>query len=213
MPKLRFQIAASLDGYTSGPDQSVDNPLGVGGMHLHDWAFALAAWRAPHGLEGGEVNASTAVVEETLAGVGATIMGRNMFGGHPGPWNPAKPWNGWWGADPPFHHPVFVLTHHPRPPLALEGGTTFTFVTVGIEAALAQARRAAGDKDVALAGGASAARQYLNAGLVDEMELHLAPILLGAGERLFDGVRDLHGLRLVRTVAAPGVAHLKFARA
>jgi len=212
MPKLRFHIATSLDGYTSGPDQSVDNPLGVGGMHLHDWAFALAAWRAPHGLEGGEVNASTAVVEETLAGVGATIMGRNMFGGHPGPWNPAKPWNGWWGVDPPFHHPVFVLTHHARPPLALEGGTTFTFVTDGIEAALAQARRAAGDKDVTLAGGASAARQYLNAGLVDEMELNVAPVLLGAGERLLDGVRDLHGLRLVRTVAAPGVAHLKFAR-
>jgi dihydrofolate reductase len=212
MPKLRFRIAISLDGYTSGPDQSVDNPLGVGGMHLHEWAFALAAWRAPHGLEGGEVNASSTVVEEGLAGIGATIMGRNMFGGHPGPWNPAKPWNGWWGADPPFHHPVFVLTHHARPPLALEGGTTFTFVTDGIEAALAQARRVAGGKDVALAGGASAARQYLNAGLVDEMELHLAPILLGAGERLFDGVRDLHGLELVRTVAAPGVAHLKFAR-
>jgi dihydrofolate reductase len=213
MPKLRFRIAVSLDGYTSGPDQSVDNPLGTGGMHLHDWAFALAAWRAPHGLEGGEVNASTTVIEESLAGIGATIMGRNMFGGHPGPWNSEKPWNGWWGADPPFHHPVFVLTHHARPPLALEGGTTFTFVTGGIEAALAQARRAAGDKDVTLAGGAGAARQYLNAGLVDEMELHLAPILLGAGERLFDGVPDLHGLQLVRTVAAPGVSHLKFARA
>jgi dihydrofolate reductase len=213
MPKLRFRIAVSLDGYTSGPDQSVDNPLGIGGMHLHDWAFALAAWRAPHGLEGGEVNASTTVIEESLAGIGATIMGRNMFGGHPGPWNPEKPWNGWLGADPPFHHPVFVLTHHARPPLALEGGTTFTFVTGGIEAALAQARRAAGDKDVTLAGGAGAARQYLNAGLVDEMELQLAPILLGAGERLFDGVPDLHGLQLVRTVAAPGVSHLKFARA
>jgi dihydrofolate reductase len=213
MPKVRFHIAVSLDGYSSGPDQSVDNPLGVGGMHLHDWAFALAAWRAPHGLEGGEVNASTAVVEETLAGVGATIMGRNMFGGHPGPWNLTKPWNGWWGDNPPFHHPVFVLTHHARPPLALQGGTTFTFVTDGVEAALAQARRAAGGKDVALAGGASAAREYLNAGLVDEMELHIAPILLGAGERLFEGVRDLHGLELVRTIAAPGVAHLKFARA
>jgi dihydrofolate reductase len=213
MPKLRFRIAISLDGYSSGPDQSVDNPLGIGGMHLHDWAVELAAWRTPHGLEGGEVNASTTVIEEGLAGIGATIMGRNMFGGHPGPWNPEKPWNGWWGADPPFHHPVFVLTHHARPPLALEGGTTFTFVTDGIESALAQARRAAGDKDVALAGGASAARQYLNAGLVDEMELHIAPILLSAGERLFDGVRDLHGLQLVRTVAAPGVSHLKFARA
>ena len=213
MSKLRSRIAISLDGYTSGPDQSVDNPLGVGGMQLHDWAFALAAWRAPHGLEGGEVNASTTVVEESIAGIGATIMGRNMFGGHPGPWDKAKPWNGWWGDNPPFHHPVFVLTHHARPPLALEGGTTFTFVTEGIEAALAQARGAAGGRAVALAGGASATRQYLNAGLVDEMELHLAPILLGAGERLFDGVRDLHGLELVRTIAAPGVAHLKFARA
>jgi dihydrofolate reductase len=212
MPKLRLRIAISLDGYTSGPDQSVENPLGVGGMHLHDWAFALAAWRAPHGLEGGEVNASTAVVEEGLAGIGATIMGRNMFGGHPGPWNPAKPWNGWWGADPPFHHPVFVLTHHARPPLALEGGTTFTFVSDGIESALAQAQRAAGGKDVALAGGASVAREYLNAGLVDEMVLNLAPILLGAGERLFDGVRDLHGLQLVRTIVAPGVVHLVFAK-
>jgi dihydrofolate reductase len=213
MPKLRFHIAISLDGYTSGPDQSVDNPLGIGGEQLHDWVFPLAAWRAPHGLEGGEVNASSAVVEETLAGIGATIMGRNMFGGHPGPWDPAKPWNGWWGDNPPFQHPVFVLTHHARPPLALQGGTTFTFVTDGIEAALAQAQRAAGGKDVALAGGASAAREYLNASLVDEMELHVAPILLGAGERLFEGVRELHGLELVRTVAAPGVAHLKFARA
>ena len=213
MSKLRSRIAISLDGYTAGPDQSVDNPLGVGGMRLHDWAFALAAWRAPHGLEGGEVNASTTVVEESIAGIGATIMGRNMFGGHPGPWDKAKPWNGWWGDNPPFHHPVFVLTHHARPPLALEGGTTFTFVTEGIEAALAQARQAAGGRAWPSPEGRAPARQYLNAGLVDEMELHLAPILLGAGERLFDGVRDLHGLELVRTIAAPGVAHLKFARA
>ena len=127
-------------------------------MRLHEWVFPLAAWRAPHGLEGGEVNESTAVIEESLASIGATIMGRNMFGGHPGPWDPARPWNGWWGANPPFHHPVFVLTHHARPPLALEGGTTFTFVTDGIEAALEQARRAAQGQDVALAGGASAAQ-------------------------------------------------------
>jgi len=210
--KLRFGITMSLDGYTAGPQQSVENPLGVGGMRLHDWAFPLAAWRAPHGLEGGEVNESTRVVEESLANIGATIMGRNMFGGHPGPWNAAEPWNGWWGVNPPFHHPVFVLTHHPRPPLVLEGGTTFSFVTDGPAAALELARRAAGGRDVSLAGGASAGQQYLVAGLVDEMEIHLVPMLLGAGEPLFEGVRDLGGLQLVRTVAAPDATHLKFAR-
>jgi dihydrofolate reductase len=210
--KVRFRIAMSLDGYTAGPQQSKENPLGIGGSQLHEWAFPLAAWRAPHGLEGGEVNESTRVVEESLANIGATIMGRNMFGGHPGPWDAAEPWNGWWGVDPPFHHPVFVLTHHARPPLALEGGTTFTFVTDGIAAALELARRAAGGLDVSLAGGASTAQQFLGAGLVDEMEIHLVPMLLGAGERLFEGVRDLGGLQLVRTVAAPNVTHLKFVR-
>ncbi|HET7470615.1 MAG TPA: dihydrofolate reductase family protein [Gemmatimonadales bacterium] len=212
MSKVRLHISISLDGFVAGPGQSTQNPLGVGGEGLHEWVVPLAAWRAPHGLDGGEVNASTAVVEEAVANVGATIMGRNMFGGHPGPWSSARPWNGWWGKSPPFHHPVFVLTHHARPPLALEGGTTFTFVTDGPAAALDQARRAAGSKDVALAGGAQAAQQYLRDGLVDEMELHLVPILLGSGERLFDGVSSLRGLRLVRTIPAPGVTHLKFAR-
>ena len=211
--KLRLRIAMSLDGFAAGPRQSVKDPLGVGGMRLHEWVFQLAAWRAPHGLPGGEVDASTPVIEESLHNIGATIMGRNMFGGHPGPWQAAQPWNGWWGDNPPFHHPVFVLTHHAREPLALEGGTTFTFVTGGIAAALEQARRAAGGKDVALAGGANAARQYLKAGLVDEMEIHLAPVLLGSGELLFEGLSDLGGLELVRTVAAPKVTHLKFARA
>lgn len=213
MSRLRFRISMSLDGFVAGPQQSVDNPLGIGGMRLHEWVFPLAAWRAPHGLPGGEVDASSSVVEESLAGIGATIMGRNMFGGHPGPWHPANPWMGWWGNDPPFHHPVFVLTHHPREPLEKEGGTTFTFVTEGIATALEQARQAAGGEDVALAGGANVGRQYLRAGLVDEMELHLVPTLLGSGERLFDGVgADLHGLELVRTVATPNVTHLKFAR-
>jgi dihydrofolate reductase len=213
MSKLRLKISMSLDGFVAGPSQSVENPLGVGGMRLHEWVFPLAAWRSMAGLEGGEVNESTPVVEESLADIGATVMGRHMFGGHPGPWDQAKPWNGWWGDNPPYHHPVFVLTHHPREPLELEGGTTFTFVTGGIEEALEQARRAARGKDVSLAGGAKAAQQYLAAGLVDEMEIHLAPTLLGIGERLFDGVGDdLHGLVLVRTVAAPKVTHLKFAR-
>ena len=213
MSRLRFRISISLDGFVAGPDQSVENPLGIGGEQLHEWVLPLAAWRAPHGLPGGEVNESSKVVEEEQAGIGATIMGRNMFGGHPGPWNPNDPWNGWWGDEPPFHHPVFVLTHHAREPLALKGGTTFTFVTDGVESALDQAREAAGGKDVVLGGGADVAQQYLRAGLVDEMEIHLVPVLLGGGERLFDGVgRDLHALELERTVATPKVVHLKFAR-
>lgn len=212
MSKLRLTISMSLDGYVAGPNQSVENPLGVGGEQLHQWAFELAAWRAAHGLTGGATNASSAVVERRRAGIGATVMGRNMFGGHPGAWTPEHPWRGWWGEEPPFHHQVFVLTHHARQPLRLTG-TTFTFVTDGIESALDRARAAANGKDVALAGGASAAQQYLDAGLVDEIDLSIAPILLGGGERLFDNVGDdLHGLTLVDVVGAPGVAHLKFAR-
>jgi dihydrofolate reductase len=153
----------SLDGFVAGPSQSVEEPLGTGGMRLHQWVFPLRAGRAMHGMPGGEVNESNRVVEEQMAGIGATVMGRNMFGGHPGPWDASKPWNGWWGKTPPFHHPVFVLTHHAREPLALDGGTTFTFVTQGVEAALDQARRAAAGQDVSLAGGAKTAGQYLAA--------------------------------------------------
>jgi dihydrofolate reductase len=202
----------SLDGFIAGPNQSLEEPLGVGGEALHEWVFPLEAWRGPHGLDGGEVNESTPVLEDELTNIGATVMGRNMFGGGPGPWNETDPWNGWWGRTPPFHHPVFVLTHHARDPLVLDGGTTFTFVTDGIESALHQARSAARGKDVALAGGARVARQYLIAGLVDEMQLHVVPTLLGGGERLFDGVGNLHGLALVKTVVAPNVTHLKFAK-
>ena len=211
MSKLRMRISISLDGFVAGPDQSVETPLGIGGESLHDWVVPLAAWRAAHGLEGGAVNESTPVFEEELVNIGATIMGRNMFGGHPGPWDAKDPWKGWWGTRPPFQHPVFVVTHHPREPLELSE-TTFYFVTDGIESALEQARQAAGSKDVALAGGAEVCNEYLNAGLVDEMLLHQVPILLGGGARLFDGVAGLHGLELVRTVAAPGVTHLQFAR-
>ena len=199
MSKLRFKISMSLDGFVAGPSQSVTNPLGIGGMRLHEWACALAIVRTQFGLDGGEVNDSTPVVEESLANIGATVMGRNMFGGHPGPWDASNP--------------VFVLTHHPREPLKLEGGTTFTFVTEGIKAALDQARRAAGGKDVALGGGARTAQQYLAAGLVDEMWINLVPTILGSGEALFAGVGDdLRGLEVVRTVATPAVTHLKFAR-
>jgi dihydrofolate reductase len=213
MSKLRFTISMSLDGFVAGPDQSLDNPLGIGGEQLHEWALSLAAWRAPHGLEGGEVNESSEVLEASLTNVGATIMGRNMFGGGPGPWDRRTPWNGWWGENPPFHHPVFVLTHHARELLELEGGTTFTFVTGGIEAALGQAKRAANGKDVALAGGAKAAQQYLAAGLLDEMRLSVVPVLLGSGARLFENAGDsLHGLEPVSAVSGPKVTHLRFER-
>jgi dihydrofolate reductase len=203
----------SLDGFVAGPNQSPDHPLGIGGLRLHEWVFPLAVWRAQHGLPGGEVNDSTRVVEDSMANIGATIMGRNMFGGQPGAWDPAAPWNGWWGTVPPFRHPVFVMTHYARPSLVCDGGTVFHFVTAGIETALAQARTAAAGQDVSLAGGAKAAQQFLSAGLVDEMEINLVPTLLGAGERLLDGVGDdLRGLQLVRTVATPKVTHLKYAR-
>lgn len=213
MSKLRLKISMSLDGFVAGPNQSVENPLGIGGMRLHEWVFGLKAWREPHGMEGGEVTESDAVIRQSLENIGATIMGRNMFGGHPGGWSATNTWRGWWGENPPFHHPVFVLTHHPRETLVMEGDNSFTFVADGIESALRQAREAAGGRDVTLAGGANVSQQYLKAGLVDEMEINLVPTLLGQGERLFDGVGDdMHGLQLVRTVAAANVTHLKYAR-
>ncbi len=209
MGKVRFGVAISLDGFMAGPGQSVEHPLGAGGMRLHDWAFALAAWRRMHvGLEGGVENASTQVVEEALANVGAFVMGRNMFGGQPGPWGDGS-WRGWWGETPPFHAPVYVVTHHPRSPLAMRGGTTFTFVTEGVEAAVARAREAAGGRDVVLGGGASLLRQALAAGLVDEAGVSIVPVLLGSGERLFDGLGGL-ALEQLRAIEAPGVAHLRY---
>ena len=213
MSRLRFGISVSLDGYVAGPGQTMNEPLGRGGEALHEWVVPLKVWRKPHGLEGGEVNDSSAVLERSLANIGATIMGRNMFGGGPGPWSTEQPWIGWWKDNPPFHHPVFVLTHHRRDPLPLKGGTTFHFVTGGIEEALERARDAAGGKDVWLSGGAQTANEYLRAGLVDEMQLHLVPLLLGGGARLFEGVgTDMAGLRPVRTVATAKVTHLEFAR-
>jgi dihydrofolate reductase len=223
MGRLRLWISMSLDGFVAGPDQDAANPLGVGGMRLHEWVFPLAVWREPQGLEGGDTNESTPVVEASMANIGATVMGRNMFGGGTGPWGD-DPWKGWWGDDPPYHHPVFVLTHHPREPLVCKGGTTFTFVTDGIESALDQARAAANpttgttadaqERDISLAGGANAARQYLEADLVDEMAINLVPIFLGDGERLFDNLgRGNPRLAHVATVPAPGVIHLRFERA
>ncbi len=208
MTNVRAHISVSADGYVAGPNQSLENPLGEGGENLHDWVVALKAWRERHGMEGGEVNASTPVVEESLVGLGAEIMGRGMFGGGPGPWGD-DPWPGWWGENPPFHRPVFVITHHEREPLTL-ADTTFTFVTGGIEAALAQAREAAAGLDVQISGGADVINQYLSAGLVDELELHIAPRLLGGGARLFDGVGPEVELEQVRAVEAPGVTHVKY---
>jgi dihydrofolate reductase len=207
MSKVRANISLSADGYVAGPNQSLENPLGEGGESLHGWMVALRAWREPHGREGGEVNVSTPVVEESLGNVGAEIMGRGKFGGGPGPWD--DEWRGWWGDEPPFHMPVFVLTHHEREPLTLSD-TTFTFVTDGIEAALDRARDAAAGKDVLIGGGAGVINQCLAAGLVDELHLHVVPSILGGGARLFDGVGPDLRLEQVRAIEAPGVTHLEY---
>ena len=210
MAKLRLNITMSLDGFVAGPDQSEEDPIGVGGQELHEWVFPLKEFRDMHGGEGGETNASSAVVNERWANIGATIMGRNMFGPIRGEW-PDESWRGWWGEDPPYHHPVFVLTHHPREPLQMQGGTIFEFVTDGIESALARAKAAAQGEDVWLAGGASVINQYLAAGLVDQIDLSIAPVILGAGERLFDGLeRGSVKLTQTRAVDAPGVTHIKY---
>lgn len=212
MARLRFRISMSLDGFVAGPNQSEEHPLGEGGMQLHEWIIGLAAWRERHGKPGGEVNASTGVVEESLENIRATVMGRNMFGGR-GPWG-EDPWEGWWGDEPPFHNPVLILTHHARPPVIKRGGTTFTFVTDGIAPALEQAQAAAGGKDVSLAGGANVAQQYLQAGLIDELQIHLVPVLLGDGARLFENFGPAKlGLECVGALAAPGVTHLTYRRA
>ncbi len=207
MNSVTCQISVSLDGFVAGPNQSLENPLGEGGMRLHEWAFATKGWRAQHGLEGGEPGADSEVAEEATEGIGAYVMGRKMFGGGDGPWD--ESWRGWWGENPPFHTPVFVLTHHPREPLRMEGGTTFAFVTGGIESALEQARPAAGERDVAIAGGASVVQQCLAAGLLDELHLHIVPIILGAGERLLEGVGD-PVLQPVKVVASAAVTHIKY---
>jgi dihydrofolate reductase len=211
MSKVRFDVAISLDGYLAGPNQSLDNPLGEGGTQVHAWAFELEAFQRAHGGTGGVVNASTPIVENRHAGGGAVIMGRHMFGGGHGPWADNPPWRGWWGDDPPYHMPVFVLTHHAREPLEMQGGTTFHFVTGGFRDALAQATRAAAGKDVLIAGGASTIQQVLAAGLVDEVNVSIAPVILGAGERLFEHLgTPPPKLEQVRVIDAPGVMHVRY---
>jgi dihydrofolate reductase len=207
MNLVRCQISVSLDGFVAGPNQSLENPIGEGGMRLHEWAFATDSWRAQQGLEGGERNADAEVIDEVFQGLGAYVMGRKMFGGGDGPWD--ETWTGWWGDSPPFHAPVFVLTHHARASLSMKGGTAFTFVTDGIQSALKQARTAAGEKDVAIAGGATVVQQYLAAGLLDELYLHIVPIILGAGERLLEHVGD-PTLEPVKVIASPAVSHIKY---
>jgi dihydrofolate reductase len=211
MGKLTFEVTMSLDGFIAGPNQTLEQPLGEGGERLHEWIYGLASFRERHGLEGGETNADSELLEESMAGTGATLMGRRMFSGGAGPWEEDPNADGWWGDDPPFRMPVFVLTHHARETVTKQGGTSFTFVTDGIESALEDARAAAEERDVAVAGGANVAQQYLNAGLLDELQLHVAPLLLGGGVRLFDNV-DAERVRLegIKAIQSPAVTHLTY---
>ena len=209
MSKVTAEISVSLDGFVAGPNPTLEDPLGAGGEQLHEWAFRLAAWRQPHGIEGGEVDVDSAMVEESLAANGAVVMGRRMYSGGSGPWEQDPNAGGWWGDDPPFHSPVFVLTHHARERAEMQGGTTFTFVTDGIESAVEQARAAAGERGVAVAGGAEIVRQALDAGLVDELLLHVAPLLLGAGTRLFDGAAPGR-LEIAQVIDAPLATHVRY---
>lgn len=205
-------MTMSLDGYIAGPNQSVKNPLGEGGEALHDWAFAVRSFRKMHEMDGGTTGTDDEIVAESLQNIGATIMGRHMFGGD-GPWG-ENPWTGWWGKNPPFHTPVFVLTHHARKPLEMNGGTTFHFVTEGTQVALERAKKAAGGKDISLGGGADVAQQYLKAGLIDEMEIHVVPLTLGDGTRLFDNMNGRQtSYESVRVVASPAAGHFKYRRA
>jgi dihydrofolate reductase len=214
MAKLTFDISMSLDGFVAGPNMRPGQGLGDGGEQLHQWAFATKAFRELHGGRGGTTGADSEMVEEQFRSVGAVVMGRRMFGGE-GPWgeDPVwgdEPWEGWWGDEPPFHMPVFVLTHHAREPLT-KGETTFTFVTDGIHAALEQAREAAGDKDVLVGGGANVVQQYLAAGLIDEFRIHVSPVFLGRGVRLFDNLgTDPVEIECTRVVESPAVTHLAY---
>ena len=206
---LKFEITMTLDGYVAGPNQSEEHPLGEGADGIHDWALSTKSFNEMHGREGGETGTNDDVLREAFESSGATIMGRNMFGPIRGEWT--KPmWNGWWGDDPPFRHPVFVLTHYEREPLTL-GETTFNFVTDGIESALDQAQEAAGGKDVGIGGGAKTGQQYIAAGLVDEIDLHIVPMLLGGGERLLDNLDGAERkLEIARVIDTPEVTHVRY---
>jgi dihydrofolate reductase len=211
MTKLVLDITMSLDGFVAGPNQTLEQPLGVGGERLHEWITGLASWREQHGHSGGETNQDSEVHEESTHETGAYLMGRRMFSGGFGPWEGDPNADGWWGDDPPFRKPVFVLTHHARETVTKQNGTSYTFVTDGIEAALELAQAAAGGRNVSIAGGADVAQQYVAAGLVDELQIHVAPLLLGSGVRLFDDrVASPSKLELTRVISSPAVAHLRF---
>jgi dihydrofolate reductase len=211
MGKLVCDISVSLDGFVAGPNATLEEPLGRDGERLHDWIVGLAAWRKRHGLEGGEENGDAEVVDEAQRVTGAFLMGRKMFSGGSGPWEDDPNANGWWGDDPPFRVPVFVLTHHEREPETKQGGTSYTFVTDGLESALEQARAVAGDEDVYIAGGASIVQQALRAGLLDELQLHVAPLLLGDGTRLLDNLGpESVQLEATRVIESPKVTHLRY---
>jgi dihydrofolate reductase len=213
MSRLRVgAFTVSLDGYAAGPEQSVENPLGVGGLALHDWMFETRTAQRMGGRDGGADGPDDDFARRSMDNLGAWIMGRNMFGPIRGPW-PDDAWKGWWGDNPPYKCPVFVLTHHPREPVTMEGGTVFHFVTDGIHAALERARDAAGSRDIRVGGGVATVREYLKAGLVDEVHLVISPILLGSGEHLFAGVdmRKL-GFHCAEHVATPNATHVVLAR-
>ena len=208
---MTCQISISLDGFAAGPNQSLDNPIGEGGMRLHEWVFTTAAWRRQEGQEGGEDGPDSDVAAEVSQGIGAYIMGRKMFGGGPGEWD--QEWRGWWGDDPPYHTPVFVLTHHPREPLMMKGGTTFHFLDAAPADALEVARDAAAGQDVRIGGGPTMMRPFIAAGLVDYLHVVQVPILLGRGVRLWDGLEALEQQYDVEAVSTPlGVTHLTFTR-
>jgi dihydrofolate reductase len=214
MPRLVVSsFSISLDGYGAGPSQSREVPLGVGGEELHDWLVTTRFFKQMYGKEGGDVGIDDDFAARGMAGIGAWILGRNMFGPIRGPW-PDESWRGWWGANPPYHSPAFVLTHHPRPSLEMQGGTVFHFVTEGIGAALERARAAAGSQDIRLLGGAATIRQYLEASLVDEMHLAVTPILLGSGEHLLGGL-DLPalGYKVAKCVPGERAVHYVISRA
>jgi dihydrofolate reductase len=212
MSKVRLDISMSVDGYVAGPNASLEAPLGENGLDLHEWVFGLRSFRATHGGEGGETNRDDEIVAESLAATGAVIMGRRMFSGGEGPWGLDPNADGWWGDEPPFGTSVFILSHYTRETVQKAGGTTFAFVNDGIESALEQAREAAGDKDVLVAGGADVAQQYLRAGLLDELQIHLVPVFLGSGTRLFDGIAPASAALVPERVvaASPGVTHLRY---
>lgn len=210
MGKVVVDISMSLDGFVAGPNPTLEEPLGEKGEELHEWVVRTNYWRERHGLEGGEEDEDSEVIREAFSSVGASVMGRKMFSGGSGPWESDPRSMGWWGDEPPFHTPVFVLTHHAREPEEMKGGTTFFFVTDGIEAAIEQARAAAGEGNVAIGGGASAIQQALAAGLVDELQVHVAPILLGGGTRLFGEGADPIRLEATRVLASPRATHVKF---